>query len=577
MTNNLLLRNAIDKQWLFLCHPVKIFEVWDLNDVAPVLTEIDTLTSSFGYYAAGFISYEAATAFDCALSTHSSTSFPLMWFGIFNDARQLPVLPFAQLQFPEIWQSNITSNQYSKVLSRIKYHIARGNTYQVNYTFRNTAPFIENPKTAFLSLTASQPTDFAAYVDTERFAICSASPELFFILNGQNIITRPMKGTAARGLTYEDDVGNMAWLYNSKKNRAENLMIVDMVRNDLGRIAIPGTVQVPILFEIEKYPTLLQMTSTVTAKTNATVSDIIASLFPCASITGAPKARTMQIIKELETTPRKIYTGSIGFIGPNRTAQFNVAIRTVLIDKEKNQAEYGVGGGILWDSTTEDEFDECRLKTQVLTKKQPEFSILETLLWTPDSDFFLLDYHLSRLFKTASYFEFPVDIQKAKQVLAQNAPKKSSKFKKIRFLLKKDGSYCLESETLDTNHHEQPLKIRLASDPIDTSNPFLYHKTTHRDVYDKAFENVSNCDDVILYNQQDQVTESTISNIVINWQNQLITPPVCSGLLPGTFREWLLLNKKIEEQIITIDMLKKCKIIFLVNSVRKWRRATLLV
>ena len=284
----------------------------------------------------------------------------------------------------------------------------------------------------FLNLAQTQ-NKYAAYIDTGRYVICSASPELFFKLDGNKIYSHPMKGTAKRGRTTLEDKEQAEWLHNSLKNRAENVMIVDMIRNDLGRIAEIGSVQVPELFTIEKYPTLFQMTSTVQAKTNASLDEIFSALFPCASITGAPKVSTMNIIAELETTPRKIYTGSIGYISPNRKAQFNVAIRTALIDRENKTAEYGVGGGIVWDSTSADEYSEALLKARVLTERPRTFDLIETLLWTPEDGYFLREKHIARMQDSAEYFGFPFSREEFEHQLDQLAeafqfPAKSSDF-----------------------------------------------------------------------------------------------------------------------------------------------------
>ncbi|MFM6312193.1 MAG: chorismate-binding protein, partial [Dolichospermum sp.] len=340
--------------------------------------------------------------------------------------------------------------------------------------------------------------DYGAYVDIDNFAICSASPELFFDLDDHHLTSRPMKGTAARGLTLVADHAIAKELHFSEKNRAENVMIVDMIRNDIGRIANINTVKVPSLFNVEKYPTVWQMTSTVTAKTTASISEIMAALFPCASITGAPKVRTMEIIQELENTPRRIYTGCIGFISPQGQAQFNVAIRTVLIDKENKQAEYGVGGGIVWDSVSSDEYQECQIKAQVLTLNQPDFSLLETILWQPQNGYFVLNYHLQRLEDSANYFGFKVNINHVKNQLDQLTQSFANQDYKLRLLLDSQGEIIYQTMPLLPNNQEF-VKLGMCCTPIDSSNIFLYHKTTNRQVYEIAKASFPDCDDVLLY------------------------------------------------------------------------------
>ncbi|HZM24639.1 MAG TPA: bifunctional anthranilate synthase component I family protein/class IV aminotransferase, partial [Anaerolineales bacterium] len=411
-------------------------------------------------------------------------------------------------------------------------------------------------------------------IDTGRYAICSASPELFFRLDGDTITCCPMKGTAKRGRTTIEDQGQSEWLKNSEKNRAENVMIVDMVRNDLGRIAEIGRVQVPELFTVERYPTLWQMTSTVTAETRSSLTEIFSALFPSASITGAPKVSTMRIISELETTPRRIYTGSIGYISQNRKAKFNVAIRTALIDREIQRAEYGVGGGIVWDSTSADEYTEALLKAQVLTEQFPNFSLLETMLWTPDEGFFLREKHVARMLDSAHYFDFPISKKDFDEYL-DNISSNFDSSQRVRLLLDRSGALNSEAKVFQPPENSPPLKVPLAREPVDTNNVFLFHKTTHRAIYESARKDFTNYDDVLLYNERGEVTEFTIGNLVLELGGKLITPPLSSGLLAGTFRAHLLETGQVVERTIQVQELKDCTKIFMVNSVRKWQAVEL--
>ncbi len=377
-----------------------------------------------------------------------------------------------------------------------------------------------------------------------------------------------MKGTSPRGLTPEQDREKAAALQASEKNRAENLMIVDMVRNDLGHVAEPGSVQVTDLFALEKYPTVWQMTSTVTAKTQAPVCEIFRALFPPASITGAPKARTMALIAEIETTPRRIYTGAIGFIAPERRAQFNVAIRTLLVDHVRKQAEYGVGGGIVWDSECETEQDECRTKARILDTYVPPFSLLETLLWSPVAHYALLDRHVARLVESAEYFDTPLDTAALRKRLHAFADDLPARPHKVRLLVASNGTISLEAEPITPFSESAPRPVALAREPVDSSDPFLYHKTTHRRVYEKALAARPGFADVILFNAKGEVTESTRANVLAEIGGALCTPPVSCGLLPGTGRAELLANGTVTERVITLDDLLHSPRIFLVNSVR---------
>jgi para-aminobenzoate synthetase/4-amino-4-deoxychorismate lyase len=385
-----------------------------------------------------------------------------------------------------------------------------------------------------------------------------------------------MKGTAARGRFLFEDEEKRQWLAASEKNRAENIMIVDMIRNDMGRIAATGSVRVKNLFTCERYPTVWQMTSTVTSKTGAKVTDILSALFPCASITGAPKVSTTKIISQLETSPRRIYTGCIGFIAPKRKAVFNVAIRTVLIDRKNGSAEYGVGGGIVWPSVDQEEYNECLLKAAVLSRPMPQFSLLESMLWTPAKGYYLLLRHLKRLEDSALYFGFTADIASIRKKLLLFARTLAPRPHKVRLLVAKNGKTTCESIPLSNKAQNAPLRLKFGSEPIDPTDCFLFHKTTNRCVYEHAAAGRSGCDDVLLYNGRGEITETCTANIVVKKTGRFITPKIECGLLAGTFRGHLLSRGILQEGIVTEQDLKSAEKIYLINSVRKWREAILL-
>jgi para-aminobenzoate synthetase/4-amino-4-deoxychorismate lyase len=353
-------------RWLQFDEPVRVVRVRETGEVLAALREVETAVFTQNLYAAGFLSYEAAAAFDLAVHSSSDDAPPLLWFGLYERPLQFHQPQRSGDYHLGEWRPGVNWAAYEAAIAAIKRQIAAGNTYQVNYTFPMQTSFRGNAQALFTDLTMAQAGRYGAYVDTGRHVVCSASPELFFRLDGDVLTSKPMKGTAVRGLTALEDDENAAWLQQSEKNRAENVMIVDMIRNDMGRVAQTGSVQVPSLFDVERYPTVLQMTSTVTARTQASLTEIFQAMYPCASITGAPKVRTMEIIRELESGPRGVYTGAIGYIAPNRQAQFNVAIRTVTVDRELETAVYGVGSGVVWDSEAEAEYQECLLKAKVL-------------------------------------------------------------------------------------------------------------------------------------------------------------------------------------------------------------------
>ena len=586
-TNEVLLKE--NGQWVHFTRPHRIIEVNTLEEVIPALHELEGLIKANHWYAAGILSYEAAPAFDPVHLTRPGTGFPYLWFGLYPAPRFMTLPEPAQPKETLSWLPTVDRATYDEAINQIKNYIADGRTYQVNYTMRLQADFKVDPWNFFLHLGQTQ-NKHAAFIDMGRYVICSASPELFFQLDGDIITCRPMKGTMRRGRTTLEDSEQAQWLKASEKNRAENVMIVDMIRNDLGRIAKTGGVHVPELFTVERYPTLWQMTSIIRAKTEASLTEIFTALFPCASITGAPKVSTMRIISELETTPRNIYTGSIGYMAPDRKATFNVAIRTVWIDRQAQKAEYGLGGGIVWDSTDRDEYEEALLKARVLTEVLPEFSLLETMLWTPTTGFFLREKHVARLLDSANYFDFPIlspwsstpagpsrDVSRAvlpKEIIESYLDEISSKFtslQRVRLLLDKNGNLTSETKSFDSSEENRPWTVCLAKKSINSNDVFLFHKTTYRDVYEAARKDFPEYDDILLYNERRELTEFTLGNIVVEMEGKLYTPPVSCGLLAGTFRAYLVERDQVQERVIRAEELKDCSNVFLVNSVRQWQ------
>ena len=392
---------------LLLTGPDEVVCAHRLDDVLPCLARVEAGVSR-GLHAAGFIAYEAAPAFDAALAAHPPGEIPLLWFGLYRWVRQWSPEGRREAVFTVgSWSPQVPEDAYLKAIRRIRAYIAAGDVYQVNYTFPLHASFEGDSLGLFGRLCRAQSSDYCVFVNAGRFHVLSASPEMFFDLEGDRLTTRPMKGTRPRGRWPEEDLRLADELARSDKDQAENVMIVDLLRNDLGRIAEFGTVEVEQLFRVERYPTVWQLTSTIAAKTQAPVPEILRALFPCGSVTGAPKVRMMQIARELEPFPRGVYCGCVGWWFPGRRARFNVAIRTVVIDTVPGTATYGVGGGITWGSSPEGEYEECRVKTRLLMHAETDFELLESILF--DGEFFLLDEHLDRLAASAAYFDVPVD------------------------------------------------------------------------------------------------------------------------------------------------------------------------
>jgi para-aminobenzoate synthetase/4-amino-4-deoxychorismate lyase len=558
--------------WLRFSDPLEEIEIHAPDKVLPALEYIEQRVEKEGLFAAGFVSYEAASAFDDALQTHAPGEFPLLRFGLFAAAEQIDLpTPAGEPDIPD-WQPQETADKFAGKVDKIRAAIARGETYQVNLTFPLTSNFSQDPWSFFLHLVHGQQASGAGYLQTDRWAICSVSPELFFTRNGDHLSMRPMKGTAPRGRTLEEDRRQADNLQKSAKNRAENIMILDMVRNDLGRLAPPGEVRTEEICSLEKYPTVWQLTSTVTARSKATLAAIFQALFPCASITGAPKVKTTQIINSIEARPRQIYTGTFGWIAPGRQAHFNVAIRTVLIDQQCKRATYGVGAGITWDSDSADEYRECLDKAAVLSRPIGDFALIETLRWTPGKGYFILPEHLARLQASAEYFTFTCHAESISDYLQELAKDFPSTPQRVRLLLHING----HMETTFTAIHPaptSPLKIRLASQPVDSQNILLYHKTTQRQIYENSLAEAKDADEVVLWNERGEVTECCTANLVVEQSGRLLTPPVTSGLLPGTYRDFLLKRDILTEQILTPDDLRNSSRIYMINAVRKWRRA----
>jgi para-aminobenzoate synthetase/4-amino-4-deoxychorismate lyase len=573
----LVIHDAELDQWLKFETPVHVVIATTVEQVVEKLRLVESMVETDGLYAAGYVGYQASAAFDSRLVTRVGGELPLMWFGLYKTAAVVD-LPLAKsTSAPFSWYPRHHKADYLKAIDAIKDYISQGDTYQVNYTYplECTVNAEVDAWALFLSLQHAQQGQYGAFVDLGRFAICSASPELFFSRKEDLITTRPMKGTAPRGDDSIDDLRLRDELARSEKNRAENLMIVDMLRNDLSRIADAGSVHVDRLFQVEAYPTLWQMTTQVQARSRCSIVELFTALFPCSSITGAPKVRTMEIIAELESSPRQIYTGSIGFITPDGRAQFNVAIRTALIDRQQHCAEYPVGGGIIWDSDAEQEYRETQTKAKVLGR-QPR--LLETLLWEPETGYRLFEQHLHRLELSAQRFGYPVEICSLRQRLINEAAARPLQRWRVRCLLDSTGQLMVEFVPQPYRGQLRAVQLVLAGKPLASDDEFFSHKTDDRQYFEHLIEAAqgeygADVDDVVMFNQRDEITETTVANIVIYHDGQWLTPPLHCGLLAGTFRQALLEQGVLVEQVITVDQLRAAEQIYLINSVRGWRWA----
>ncbi len=542
------------------------------------------------------LAFEAAPAFDAALCAHPpQEGLPLAWAASHDAPSQRKSTPADPAPAPGPWRALVPPRDYAANFVRLQGLIAAGETYQANYTLPFEARFApdaadpadSDPADAdrawFADLARAQAGGFCAWLDLGRHRVLSLSPELFFRvehtptgrLGAREALARPMKGTAPRGCTPGEDAALRAELAASSKNRAENVMIVDLLRSDLGRVARPGSVRVPRLFHVEAYPTLFQMTSDVraTLKDGVGLAGLLAALFPCGSVTGAPKVRTMQILRGLEPHPRGLYCGAIGLIEPGSFSgcgpmAFSVPIRTIVLDRATGLARFGVGGGVTHDSEVASEYAECLTKMRFLTPPGRDFALMEALLLLRGR-YPLRELHLDRLKRSAEYFGFVLDEAALRRELARLAAAHPEGRHKVRLVLGRDGSLTVEAAAIASGRMAR-LRVGFARQPVDSGDELLLHKTTRRALFEAALNSCPGCDDALLVNERGEVTESTRASLVLRLDGALVTPPLASGLLPGVFRERLLRIGTVREQVLfPLDVLRAEKV-WLVNSVRWW-------
>lgn len=563
----------------------------DTPDEVPALVEAIEGATRKGAYIAGYLSYEAGYPF-VGLNAPSTNGAPVAWFGVYD---RPDILAPADVEagltmldggpLVENVQLGVSRDVYTQAIERIRRHIREGDVYQINYTTPVHFQVPGDPRALYRRLRRQQRVPYGAYLNLGDRQILSCSPELFFRRDGAQVVTRPMKGTIRRGRTLDEDRALQKTLAADPKNRAENLMIVDLLRNDLSVCCEPGSVKVPELYTTEPYDTVTQMTSTVEGqlREGQGLADVIQALFPCGSVTGAPKRRAMRLIRNLERDPRGVYCGAIGMAGPD-TAIFNVAIRTAVI--EGGRGTMGVGSGIVWDSDPHSEYEECNLKTHFLTpsatSRQTEQDdgpplLIESMRFD-GVRLPLLDRHLDRLARSAAYFDYPFEERHLRRhVDAAVADYDMETVLKVRATLDQWGRVEVEATPIE-ERQEDPWRLIVADQRIDTDDPFFYHKTTHRGVYDRALATArkKGADEAILLNQDENVTEGTYSNVFVREGDKLWTPPVDCGLLPGVYREHVIdTQDHVEERVLGLDDLQKADAIYCCNAVRGWCEAEL--
>lgn len=559
-------------------NPCEVITAHTLEQVADALARMDICTKQ-GKYLAGHFAYELGYMFEEKLRPllPKNRHEPLLQFGVF-DAYSDGALPSASTgdisELKPDWSYEDYKARFDKTMALIR----AGDVYQVNLTFPMHGTYRGDAIGIYNKLKAAQPVRYGGVISLGGSEIVSLSPELFYELEGGElkggeISMRPMKGTVRRGQTKTQDKALGKALQRDAKNRAENLMIVDLLRNDLSRIAQAGSVAVTDLYTLETYPSLHTMTSGIEAQIkDVSLTQILQALFPCGSVTGAPKIRAMEIINELEDRPRGAYCGALGLIDPpldnnnGGHARFNVGIRTLNLHAD-NTCTYSVGSGVVADSDAQDEYAECLLKAAFL---QDSFGLIETFGWHEQSGFMWLDLHIARLAKSAEELGFKFSKTKIMRAL-NSAVDNLSGAQKIRLVLSKDGMVTVETAALQLANPDDLLPVTLSKNPLSSADILLAHKTTRRDFIEGELSRLNtdtNCTEVLFFNERGELCEGSYTNVFIRKDGQMLTPPLSCGLLPGVLRQALIESGAVREQILTLDKVQNADEIYIGNSVR---------
>ena len=542
---------------------IKELKTKNIKEVKHLLAEVEAYQNE-GYYAVGYVSYEAAPAFETKFQVIDGPlmSEYLLYFTVHETVQTEPIpLTYDPITLPKSWQELTTAEEYKAAIEHIHHHIRQGDTYQVNYTVQLQQNLTADPFAIYNRLVVEQNAHYNAFIQHDDVSIISISPELFFKKDGDRLTTRPMKGTTNRGLTSESDLKQAQWLAQDQKNRSENMMIVDLLRNDMNRISKIGSEDVKSLCQVEQYSTVWQMTSTIETQLlpNSRLSDVFQALFPCGSITGAPKIATMEIIKKVEKQPRGVYCGAIGILVPQGPSIFNVAIRT--LQMEGTKAIYGVGGGITWDSNWEAEYEETKQKAAVLYRQNPKFDLISTGR-IHQGKLLFLEEHIKRLQESSRYFDYPFNAEKAhNQATALCQSLDLDTDYRLKMSLKKDGELKFEHSQL-TNLSDDFCQARLVEQRHPLDSPYTFFKTSYRPHLSIELH------EQIYYNHEGQLLETSIGNIVLKIEDQLYTPPVHLGLLNGIYRQSLIAENKLKEKVLTVKDLKQAQAIYGCNAVR---------
>jgi para-aminobenzoate synthetase / 4-amino-4-deoxychorismate lyase len=571
---------------LLFTDPVEIVSAETPEEVSAAIARIEAAVKS-GLHAAGFFAYELGYVLEPKLAglMPKRRNVPLIWLGLYKSPVEMTSKEVehwlathtrsGSYHFADVtlaWDEAAYLERFVQVQEKIR----AGDIYQLNLAFKARFNLSGSPLTFFLDLRQKQRVAYGGIADTGKVTVLSASPELFIEQEGRIVSTRPMKGTAPRAGTIEADAEARRQLATDVKQRAENLMIVDLMRNDIGRIAEIGSVSVTDLFTVETFQTLHQMTSGIraTLKEDIGMAELLRGIFPPGSVIGAPKIRAMELIAGLETEPRGVYCGAIGHVSPQGRALFNVAIRTAVVFRDAT-GEMGIGSGIVWDSQGEKEYAECLLKMKFLTDPVKRFDLIETMLYEPGGELVLLERHMDRLRTSAHYFAFAFDEAAARRALAEAVKGKAERLR-VRLLLLEGGAVSVTTTPLPHAKADALMRFVLSPTKLNSADIFLFHKTTRRELYDREWQHYSEsagADEVIYLNERGELAEGSRTTIFLEKDGQLLTPALSSGLLAGTLRAGLLASGRAREAVLKLNDLETADTIYLGNSVRGLVRA----
>lgn len=544
-------------------NPDRVISTSSIQEVESCLRAAEAAART-GSWVVGYVGYDAAPGFDHQMATPGQSGLPLVWFGVFHDRTS----PETSRAVPPVgpWSATMSAEGHAASVESIRRSIEAGRTYQVNLTFAMEASLHGDAYDLFNGMVRSQRRSYGAFLDLGESQILSVSPELFLHGHNRRLTARPMKGTAPRGRSASDDIERRDHLVRSEKERAGNIMIVDLLRNDLGRIAVTGSVEAVALFSAERYPTVWQLTSTVECDLREDVGlfDVFSASFPSGSVTGAPKLSTMGIISDVETVARGVYCGAIGYIAPGGSSfEFSVAIRTGVV--HQGVVRYHVGGGITYDSIAGAEYEECLWKALAVTADHQTPALLETMLYEPERGIVLLEGHMKRLSESALYWDIDFDAGAVGDALSGVGGHQAQK---VRLILTPEGKVEIEVSNLEPI--QEPVELSLAHHRIDASESRWFHKTLNRDHYPSR-----GYGETLMMNLDGEITETDISNVMARFGDQWVTPPVEAGCLPGVFRQSVLDRGDAIERSLTLDELLEADEIAVTNAVRGWRKAVI--